>query len=103
MKINNKWLRLLIKSKFWFTLAIFAVWLTLFDTNNLLKRFTDIKRLEQLENDKRYLQEKIETDKQRLQELKTNNDNLEKFAREQYYMHKPNEDVYVIVEEDESE
>ena len=34
--------------------------------------------------------------KQRLQELKSDKEDLEKFARERYRMHAPNEDVYVV-------
>ena len=43
---------------------------------------------------------KIEEDRKRIQELKTNNDNLEKFAREQYLMKKDNEDIFIIVDGD---
>ena len=35
-----------------------------------------------------------------MKNLKTNNENLEKFAREQYLMKKDNEDIFIIVEED---
>ena len=40
----------------------------------------------------------IKKDKQRLTELKTNKENLEKFAREQYFMKKKDEVIYVIIE-----
>ena len=39
--------------------------------------------------------------KREKQELLTNKDSLEQFAREQYMMKKDNEDLYVIVEEKE--
>jgi cell division protein FtsB len=32
-----------------------------------------------------------------LNELRTNRENLEKFAREQYFMKKDNEDIFIIV------
>ena len=44
------------------------------------------------------MKKKIETDIQRTKELETDDDNLEKFAREQYLMKKSDEDVFVIVE-----
>ena len=56
-----------------------------------------MKDLKQLARDKEYYLNRIEEDKRKLNELKTNNDNLEKFAREQYHMKKPNEDLYIIV------
>jgi len=40
---------------------------------------------------------KIEEDRRKLLELKTDNDNLEKFAREQYRMKKPDEDLYIVM------
>ena len=43
--------------------------------------------------------ERIDADSRRLEQLKTNNKNLEKFAREQYYMKKADEDIFVVVEE----
>jgi cell division protein FtsB len=39
-------------------------------------------------------------DKQKLEDLKAGEEKLEKFAREQYFMSKPDEDVFVVVEND---
>ena len=94
-RIILKWL----KNKFVVAAIIFIVWICFLDENNLLERFQNLKELRQLKADKEYYQEKIEVDSKRLNELKTDNDNLEKFAREQYLMKKDNEDVFVIVEE----
>jgi len=60
----------------------------------------DVNTLNQLEKDKLYYQERIEEDRKRIEELKTDDENLEKFAREQYLMKKENEDVFYIVEEE---
>ncbi len=43
-----------------------------------------------------YYKEKIDTDKRKLNELKSDKDNIEKFARENYKMKKDNEEVFVI-------
>jgi hypothetical protein len=53
-----------------------------------------------LETEKAFYQGKIVKDSTDLYELKTNDKNLEKFARENYMMKKDNEDIFVIVEED---
>jgi cell division protein FtsB len=94
-KLILKWL----KNKFVIATIIFTIWICFLDENNLLERFQNRRELRQLKADKEYYQEKIEVDKKRLNELKTDNENLEKFAREQYLMKKENEDVFVIVEE----
>jgi len=92
-----RWERL--KNKYFIAGAIFLIWIAFFDQNNLLERRRNIKELKQLEHDITYYQQNIEETRSRLEELKTNTDNLEKFAREQYLMKKPDEDVFVIVEE----
>lgn len=71
-----------------------------FDQNNLVDRFRMGHEIRELEADRLYYLEQIEIDSTRLHELTTDKENLEKFAREQYYMKKSNEDVYVIIEDD---
>lgn len=58
------------------------------------------REIRALEADRLYYLDQIENDSTRLHELTTDRDNLEKYAREQYYMKKSNEDVYVIIEDD---
>ena len=87
------------KNKYLIAAFLFIVWIAFFDQNNWVERYQNIKELKQLEADRGYYQQKIKEDAERLKELKTNNENLEKFAREQYLMKKENEDVFVIVEE----
>ena len=74
------------------------MWIFLFDSNNILDRMKDIRSLRQLERDEVYYLEKIKTDSARLQELITNDENLEKFAREQYLMKKENEDIFIVID-----
>ncbi|MBA7513551.1 hypothetical protein ES705_05567 [subsurface metagenome] len=88
-----------LKNKFVLVAIVFIIWICFLDENNLLERVQNIRELKQLEVDKEYYIKKITEDTQRLNELRTDNDNLEKFAREQYLMKKDNEDVFVIVEE----
>ncbi len=58
----------------------------------------DLRNLKQLERDRVYYLEQIKTDSARLQELRTNDKNLEKFAREQYLMKKDNEDIFIVID-----
>ena len=90
----------IFRNRYFLTLVIFLIWIFLFDNNNLIDRFHYMKNLRQLERDREYYQERIEEDRRKLNELKTSNENLEKFAREQYFMKRENEDVYIIVDED---
>ena len=88
-----------LRNKYVLTSLIFLLWLLLFDQNNLAERHKLTGEYNQLLQEKEYYQKKIEEDKNRINELKTNNENLEKFAREQYLMKKDNEDIFVIVED----
>ena len=103
MTEKNKKLLSILKNKFVLTILIFVVWIFLFDSNNILDRMKDIRSLRQLERDEVYYLEKIQTDSARLQELITNDENLEKFAREQYLMKKENEDIFIVIDKSKKE
>lgn len=80
---------------------IFFIWLLVFDQNNLIDKIKYINEKRQAEKDRQYYIERIELDIKRLQELETNVNNLEKFAREKYLMKKPNEDIFIVVNDDD--
>lgn len=88
----------IFSKKYLLASVIFIIWLILFDGNNLIDRISALRKLHQLERDKKYYTEKIKSDSKKLEELKTNNDNLEKFAREQYLMKKDNEEIFIIID-----
>ena len=87
----------IIRNKYILTIIIFVIWLLLFDSNNLITRYKDLRELHKLKTDREYYMNRIEADKKKLHELKTDNHNLEKFAREQYHMKKADEDLYIIL------
>ncbi|MGM0531352.1 MAG: FtsB family cell division protein [Bacteroidota bacterium] len=88
-----------LKNKYVLTFLIFLIWLIFFDQNNLVDRVRQMHRYEELQEEKKFYLQKISKDSAKLHQLKTNEENLEEFAREEYYMKKENEDIYIIVEE----
>jgi cell division protein FtsB len=86
-----------LRNKYLLTIIIFVVWLLLLDSNNLISRHKEMKNLRKLKSDREYYVKRIEEDKRKLYELRTDDRNLEKFAREQYRMKKPDEDLYIIL------
>ena len=90
-----------LTNKYLITFVVFILWISFFDENRLISRISAKAELNKLEEQKDYYREQIELSKKRLNELKTNKDNLEKFAREQYIMRKPNEDVFVVITDEE--
>lgn len=86
-----------LRNKYFLTLTIFIIWIVLLDSNNLIDRYRQISELQKLNIDKEYYINKIEEDRRKLNELKTDNHNLEKFAREQYKMKRKDEDLYIVL------
>lgn len=81
---------------FIFTICI-LIWMVFLDSNDIRTQFRLTQRLNELEQEKEFYQKKIEEVKKDRKELMSNDELLEKFAREKYLMKKPSEDVYVIV------
>lgn len=88
---------ILFMNKYTITSLIFLVWLTFFDRNNLVEKMQLRSKIATLKKEKAYYQDKIEEDNRKIKELLSSKENLEKFAREQYLMKRPNEDIFVIV------
>jgi len=86
-----------LRNKYLLTLIIFIIWIVLLDSNNLISRRKEMKNLRKLRADREYYVQRIEEDKRKLYELKTDDRNLEKFAREEYRMKKPDEDLFIIL------
>lgn len=86
-----------LRNKYVVTILIFVLWVLLFDANNLIDRWRDIRRYRTLLNDREYYTRRIEEDRARLEDINSDNESLEKFAREQYRMKRPDEDLYIIV------
>ncbi len=90
----------LLRNKYVIASAIFLVWIFFFDEHSFIAHAQSRSRLSNLQKQQLYYKEKIESDQQKLKELKAGVVELEKYAREQYYMSKPNEDVFIVVDKE---
>lgn len=86
----------ILSNKYFIAGVVFAAWILFFDENSISRHLKDRRQLSELVQQKAYYQERIEIDKRKYQELNRGNAELEKFAREQYYMSKPDEDIFII-------
>lgn len=84
-------------NKFVFTFFIFAVWIVFFDQNNMFVQYHRLHDLRESKSKKAYYDAETEKLQAQLAQLLTDKKSVEKFAREKYYMKKPDEDVFVIV------
>jgi len=90
----------LIQNKYLIAGIAFLIWMLFFDRNDLMSQYEYRTQLNKLEAEKEfYMRESAKTIKD-LNELSTNKEKLEKFAREKYLMKKKGEDVFVIIRED---
>jgi cell division protein DivIC len=76
----------------------FLIWMLFLDSNDLIDQFKLTMKLKDLQKQKTYYLEKIDEVNNERQELFSNMELLEKFAREKYFMKRANEDIYIIVE-----
>lgn len=90
-----------LRNKYFLTITVFIVWLVLLDANNLIERYRQLSELRNLRKDREYYIRRIEEDRKKLDELKTDDKNLEKFAREQYRMKRKDEDLYIVLTPEE--
>jgi cell division protein FtsB len=84
--------------KYWLVGGAFIVIMLFFDENNFIKRFSNEHEIRVLQEQVDDFNKKIESNKEKINELRSNDSNLEKFAREEYLMKRPNEDVYIVEE-----
>lgn len=89
----------LFKNRFVLVGLVFLVWMVFFDSNDLISQYKYKRKLRQLEENKNFYLEQIELVKQDKEELFTNLEKLEKFAREKYKMKRDDEDLYIVLRE----
>ncbi|ANQ49763.1 septum formation initiator family protein [Flammeovirga sp. MY04] len=94
---NNPWVKY-FKNFYILTGVVFLVWMIFFDNDNFFKRHAQKNKEQDLKNQELYYKDEIVELESKMRELKSNNEALEKFAREKYLLHKKGEDVYVIKE-----
>lgn len=85
------------KNKYVLTLLGFIVWLSFFDRNDFITTLSYRNQLSKLKSEKAFYENEIIRNKAYLIDLRTNRENLERFARERYFMKKDNEEVFVIL------
>lgn len=80
-------------------LIFFIVWMIFFDTNSFFIHRELDQDIKGLEENKEFYKQEIDKDKAFIEKMKDSTE-MEKFAREKYYLKKENEDIYIIEHED---
>ncbi|MGV9004001.1 FtsB family cell division protein [Flavobacterium sp.] len=85
----------ILSNRYVIVLAFFVVWMIFLDNTSYFDHRVLNKELEELEVNKKYYQDEIKRDEEDIKRLK-NPDQIEKYAREKYYMKRDSEDIYII-------
>lgn len=94
-KKNISWISILI-NKYTVLIFFFLVYVTFFDEHNLIKRFKNLNEIGKLNSELDIYQKKIQDDRDEIYKLLNDTEYLEKYAREKYFMRRPDEDVFIF-------
>ena len=83
--------------KYVLAIAVFAVVMIFFGDQSMINYVKRAREIHRLEEQRDSYREGIQKARHELNVLQ-NTDSLERFAREQYYMHTEKEDVYLVEE-----
>jgi|SRR6218665_1147078 len=91
----------ILGNRYVIVLVFFSVWMIFLDNTSYMDHRVLNKQLDELEDNKKYYQDEIKNDDENIKLLK-NPDQIEKYAREKYYMKRDSEDIYIIEFEGDS-
>ncbi len=103
---KNDWKRLAVKArkillnKYTITCIIFAVLLTFCGEHSLIQRAQHARQIRAMEAELEGYKAETEQHRKAIKAIQGKPDQIERFAREKYYMHADNETIFVL-EEDE--
>ncbi len=95
---DNKYLKP-FKNIYLLVFIVFAVWMLFFDAHSLLFHYELNEDMKELEYQKEHYKNEMAKDNKAIKELSTE-EGIERAARENYYMKKPDEDIFIIEYED---
>ena len=101
IKARYRWFRQrplgkVLLNKYFIVGLIFLVWICFFDTNNVWQMLRSRRTLRSQRQQIEFYEREIQKMDRKLEQLQSERDSLEKFAREEYYYLQDGEEVYVI-------
>ena len=91
---DKSWFKFLSNKYVW-VLLFFCTWMIFLDNYSYFDHRILDQQIEDLEDNAAYYKEEIKKDQENIKQLK-NPEQIEKYAREKYYMKKDSEDFYII-------
>jgi len=88
-----------VKNKYLLTAIVFLFIIGLIGSNSLIAQFKLVSEINQLEKQRTFYQKEIEQMKIEMTSLENDAYKMEKVARENYFLKRPNEDVFLFEKE----
>ena len=86
----------ILTNKYLIVFVVFVIAMTTTEEHNAFQRIENARTIKKLEKELAFYKNKSEENKKRLEQLKADKEQIEKFARERYRMHAPNEDIFIV-------
>jgi cell division protein DivIC len=83
-------------NKYLITVTVFAVFIVFVDENNVIRRVQYEMQIRELREEIRHYRIQSEQSAQKLEKIHSSDSELERVAREEYLMKKPNEEVFIV-------
>ena len=85
-------------NKYWLTVVIFLTLTFFIGDSTIMHRISYNQQINQLKKEIDRTSEEKDRNLEKLQKLQSDNETLERFAREEFQMTKPNEELFIIVD-----
>ena len=85
----------ILGNRYVIVIVFFIIWMLFLDNTSYMEHLVLNTQIQELEDNKKYYQDEIKKDQENIKLLK-NPDQIEKYAREKYYMKRDSEDIYII-------
>ena len=84
-------------NKYFVTIVLFLMWMVFFDSTSFLVINELNGEVNKYETQLAYYQSEYQKNDEFYKKLMNNKDEKEKYARENYFMKKPNEEIFILV------
>jgi cell division protein DivIC len=85
-----------LKNKYVIVILAFTVWMAFFDPKDMGLILSRTSKLKELKHSEKHLKIEIQETKKELSLLKSDAKSIEKYARENFYMKKDNEELFIV-------
>ncbi len=87
----------ILKSRYVYVGLAFLIWIVFLDQNNLFQQYKTYQEMQRMNQKEAFLDSEIVKNRELVDRLNSSPEELEKYAREEYWMKKEGEDLYIIL------